>query len=175
MIELQVQILQFIGRIIVGVLCWCILFLSSDVLSYHIIVSSGYLPNCPEAIFAMLATASIGAIWSSTSPDFGADGVLSRFQQVSLINDKFRIHLGMIVSHSFPYSINLPFSDWTKASLLRKRRRLQWKNTQSSRKSQQRPKGDRLGLGMLAIFTTIWCPCGTFSFKPSIPFCCPES
>jgi len=43
---------------------------------------AGYLPNCPEAIFAMLATASIGAIWSSTSPDFGADGVLSRFQQI---------------------------------------------------------------------------------------------
>jgi len=31
----------------------------------------GYLPNCSLAIEAMLATASIGAIWSSTSPDFG--------------------------------------------------------------------------------------------------------
>ncbi|MCK5325214.1 MAG: AMP-binding protein, partial [Woeseiaceae bacterium] len=30
-----------------------------------------YLPNCPEAIIAMLATASIGAVWSSCSPDFG--------------------------------------------------------------------------------------------------------
>ena len=31
----------------------------------------GYLPNCIEAVEAMLATSSIGAIWSSTSPDFG--------------------------------------------------------------------------------------------------------
>ncbi len=40
------------------------------------------LPNCPEAIVAMLATASIGAIWSSCSPDFGIDGVLDRFGQI---------------------------------------------------------------------------------------------
>lgn len=33
--------------------------------------SIGYLPNCSQAIIAMLAAASIGAIWSSTSPDFG--------------------------------------------------------------------------------------------------------
>jgi len=31
----------------------------------------GYLPNCIETVEAMLATASIGAIWSATSPDFG--------------------------------------------------------------------------------------------------------
>jgi len=42
----------------------------------------GYLPNCPEAIVAMLATASIGAIWSSCSPDFGANGVIDRFGQI---------------------------------------------------------------------------------------------
>ena len=41
-----------------------------------------YLPNIPEAIVAMLATSSIGAIWSSTSPDFGAKGVLDRFAQI---------------------------------------------------------------------------------------------
>lgn len=40
------------------------------------------LPNCPETIVAMLATASIGAIWSSCSPDFGRDGVLDRFGQI---------------------------------------------------------------------------------------------
>ena len=44
---------------------------------------AGYLPNCPEAIEVMAATASIGAIWSSTSPDFGVSGVLDRFQQIS--------------------------------------------------------------------------------------------
>ena len=32
---------------------------------------AGYIANCPEAIVAMLAASSIGAIWSSTSPDFG--------------------------------------------------------------------------------------------------------
>jgi len=42
----------------------------------------GYIPNCPEAIEAMAATASIGAIWSSTSPDFGVNGVLERFSQI---------------------------------------------------------------------------------------------
>ncbi len=44
---------------------------------------AGFLPNCPEAIIAMLATTSIGAIWSSCSPDFGANGVVDRFGQIS--------------------------------------------------------------------------------------------
>lgn len=42
----------------------------------------GYLPNCPLAIETMAATSSIGAIWSSTSPDFGVSGVLDRFHQI---------------------------------------------------------------------------------------------
>ena len=42
----------------------------------------GYLPNCPEAIIAMLAASSIGAIWSSCSPDFGVTGVVDRFGQI---------------------------------------------------------------------------------------------
>jgi acetoacetyl-CoA synthetase len=41
-----------------------------------------YLPNIPEAIIALLATASLGAIWSSCSPDFGARSVLDRFTQI---------------------------------------------------------------------------------------------
>ncbi len=44
---------------------------------------AGYLPNMPEAIIAMLATASLGAIWSSASPDFGVSGVLDRFGQIA--------------------------------------------------------------------------------------------
>ena len=44
---------------------------------------AGYLPNLPEAAIAMLATASIGAIWSSCSPDFGVHGVLDRFGQIA--------------------------------------------------------------------------------------------
>ncbi|HXZ20128.1 MAG TPA: acetoacetate--CoA ligase [Candidatus Acidoferrales bacterium] len=40
------------------------------------------LPNMPEAIIAMLAATSLGAIWSSCSPDFGVQGVLDRFGQI---------------------------------------------------------------------------------------------
>ncbi|MBT5387310.1 MAG: acetoacetate--CoA ligase [Porticoccaceae bacterium] len=43
---------------------------------------AGFMPNVPEAIVAMLATSSIGAIWSSCSPDFGINGVLDRFGQI---------------------------------------------------------------------------------------------
>jgi acetoacetyl-CoA synthetase len=43
---------------------------------------AGYLPNLPESLAAMLATASLGAIWSSCSPDFGVQGVLDRFGQI---------------------------------------------------------------------------------------------
>ncbi len=42
----------------------------------------GFMPNMCEAIVAMLAAASIGAIWSSCSPDFGFQGVLDRFGQI---------------------------------------------------------------------------------------------
>ena len=43
----------------------------------------GFLPNIPETIIAMLATTSLGAIWSSCSPDFGIKGILDRFNQIS--------------------------------------------------------------------------------------------
>jgi acetoacetyl-CoA synthetase len=43
---------------------------------------AGFMPNMPEAIIAMLAVTSIGAIWSSCSPDFGIKGVLDRFGQI---------------------------------------------------------------------------------------------
>jgi len=42
----------------------------------------GFLPNIPEAVVAMLAASSIGAIWSSCSPDFGISGVFDRFGQI---------------------------------------------------------------------------------------------
>lgn len=42
----------------------------------------GFMPNMPETIIAMLAAASIGAVWASASPDFGVDGVLDRFGQI---------------------------------------------------------------------------------------------
>ena len=44
---------------------------------------AGFLPNIPEAVIAMLAVASLGAVWTSCSPDFGKAGVLDRFGQVA--------------------------------------------------------------------------------------------
>ncbi len=43
----------------------------------------GYLPNCPEALVALLASTAIGAVWSCCSPDFGSRSVLERFEQIS--------------------------------------------------------------------------------------------
>ncbi len=43
---------------------------------------AGFMPNCPEAIIAMLATTSLGAVWSSCSPDFGVKGAVDRFGQI---------------------------------------------------------------------------------------------
>ncbi|MDF2153506.1 acetoacetate--CoA ligase [Vibrio sp. CAU 1672] len=45
-------------------------------------VVAGYLPYLPQTVIAMLATTSLGAIWTSTSPDFGVDSVIERFGQV---------------------------------------------------------------------------------------------
>jgi len=44
---------------------------------------AGFMPNCIEAVVAMLATASLGAVWSSCSPDFGMQGALDRFGQIA--------------------------------------------------------------------------------------------
>ena len=43
----------------------------------------GYVPNTPEAVIAMLASTSLGAIWSSCSPDFGVSSLLDRFSQIT--------------------------------------------------------------------------------------------
>jgi acetoacetyl-CoA synthetase len=45
-------------------------------------VVAGFMPNLPESVIAMLATSSIGATWTSCSPDFGIQGVFDRFGQV---------------------------------------------------------------------------------------------
>jgi acetoacetyl-CoA synthetase len=44
---------------------------------------AGFMPNIPETIIAMLAATSIGAAWSSCSPDFGINGVVDRFGQIA--------------------------------------------------------------------------------------------
>jgi len=43
---------------------------------------AGFMPNIPQTVAAMLASASLGAVWSSCSPDFGIKGVLDRFSQI---------------------------------------------------------------------------------------------
>ncbi|MEM7224797.1 MAG: acetoacetate--CoA ligase [Pseudomonadota bacterium] len=43
---------------------------------------AGFMPNMPETVIGMLAAASLGAVWSSCSPDFGVQGVLDRFGQI---------------------------------------------------------------------------------------------
>lgn len=57
---------------------------------------AAFMPNIPEAVIMMLAAASLGAIWSSCSPDFGLQGVLDRFQQIQpkllLAVDAYRYH-----------------------------------------------------------------------------------
>ncbi|CAM0140113.1 hypothetical protein VKS41_005726 [Umbelopsis sp. WA50703] len=64
---------------------------------------AAYIPNCPEAIIAMLAATSIGAIWSSTSPDFGTTGVLDRFSQIKprvLFSVNAVVYNGKTLDHS---------------------------------------------------------------------------
>ncbi|MBM3502936.1 MAG: acetoacetate--CoA ligase [Alphaproteobacteria bacterium] len=43
----------------------------------------GFMPNMPETVVAMLAATSLGAVWSSCSPDFGVQGVMDRFGQIA--------------------------------------------------------------------------------------------
>ncbi len=54
---------------------------------------AAYLPNIPESVTAYISTATLGAIWSSCSPDFGINGVIDRFSQINpkilFIGDKY--------------------------------------------------------------------------------------
>jgi len=44
---------------------------------------AGFMPNCVETVIAMLATSSLGGVWSSCSPDFGIQGAVDRFGQIA--------------------------------------------------------------------------------------------
>ena len=54
---------------------------------------AAYLPNIPETVIAYISAATLGAIWSSCSPDFGTTGVIDRFSQINpkilFIGDKY--------------------------------------------------------------------------------------
>ncbi|KAI8618916.1 hypothetical protein BC830DRAFT_1165801 [Chytriomyces sp. MP71] len=66
-------------------------------------VVAGYITNSSEAVVAMLATASIGAIWSSCAPDLGPSGVIDRFGQIQpkvLFTVNAVLYNGKIHSHS---------------------------------------------------------------------------
>jgi acetoacetyl-CoA synthetase len=56
---------------------------------------SAYLPNVPETVISFLACASIGAVWSSCAPDFGASSVVERFKQIGPKT--------LIASHGYSY------------------------------------------------------------------------
>ena len=46
-------------------------------------IVAGFVPNCAETVISMLAVSSLGGVWTSCSPDFGANGVVDRFGQVN--------------------------------------------------------------------------------------------
>jgi acetoacetyl-CoA synthetase len=56
--------------------------LTQDGVKKHDVIA-GIVPNCPLSVIAMLAATSIGAIWTSCSPDFGVDGIIDRFGQTN--------------------------------------------------------------------------------------------
>lgn len=64
----------------------------------------GYIPNIPEAVVALLATVSVGAIWSVCSPDFGEPSVLDRFRQIEpkvlFVVDGYTYHGRLFDKHS---------------------------------------------------------------------------
>lgn len=65
----------------------------------------GYIPNCVEAVEAMLAAASIGAIWSSTSPDFGV--VVSRYPTISCVAVHQCLDTGKKTPHYVIYNLHV--------------------------------------------------------------------
>ena len=92
---------------------------------------AAFMPNCPEAIIAMLATTSVGAIWSSCSPDFGINGVVDRFGQIEpkilftadgyLYNGKYHDSLEPVKGvlkriRSIEKTIVVPYNDCTMKS-----------------------------------------------------------
>ncbi|OIR22753.1 MAG: acetoacetate--CoA ligase [Marine Group III euryarchaeote CG-Epi3] len=62
-------------------------------------IVAGFVPNCVETVIIMLAVSSLGGIWTSCSPDFGAKGVVDRFGQVSP-------HI-LVTSNGYSYNGNL--------------------------------------------------------------------
>lgn len=92
-------------------------------------VVAAYITNVPEAIIAFLATAAIGAVWSTCSPEFGSQAVRSRFEQMSpkvlfavdgyrfggKHHDRSQEILGLIAEfRSLQLVVHLPSAAWTK-------------------------------------------------------------
>ncbi|PID41748.1 MAG: acetoacetate--CoA ligase [Proteobacteria bacterium] len=92
---------------------------------------AGFLPNCTESVVAMLATTSLGAVWSSCSPDFGLNGVIDRFGQIRpkvlFVTNGYQYNGKVIDSRaevcdmlnkldSLEYAIEVPFVDPGKSA-----------------------------------------------------------
>ena len=65
----------------------------------------GYLPTIPEASISFLAANSIGAVWSSSSPDFGLQSVIDRFKQIELIGDYVTKKMRELDKHNAEHDI----------------------------------------------------------------------
>src|SRR5215216_7473805 len=69
---------------------------------------AAYMPNIPEAVAAFLATASLGAVWSSCSPDFGARSVIDRFEQIAAETGGHVVTLGYLDGSGWPETPSPP-------------------------------------------------------------------
>ena len=82
----------------------------------NVIIFKGYIPNCALAVEAMLATASLGAIWSSTSPDFGVS-VIDNYNLILIMHSwaSTNAHLSNMASlFCFPGYVVVQFYPWFK-------------------------------------------------------------
>ena len=77
---------------------------------------AGFMPNCIETVVAMLATASLGAVWSSCSPDFGKQGALDRFGQIAprlLFTADGYVYNGINIPVSAQWAIDAMHAQWS--------------------------------------------------------------
>ncbi len=112
---------------------------------------AAYLPNLIETVEAFIATSSVGAIWSSCSPDFGVEGVVERFAQIKpkvlIIVDRYYyngkeinvierlpIILKKIKSIKNIIIVNYPGKNYLKLNKINKRQLIFWKEIMKTRK-----------------------------------------
>ena len=114
---------------------------------------AAYLPNYIETVESFLATAALGAIWSSCSPDFGTNGVIERFSQIKpkllIISDRYYYNgkeinvlnrlpliLKKIKSIKNVIIINYPGKDYLKHKKIQKIKTFNWKDIKNCKPSK---------------------------------------